>query len=37
MSTANSRPGRVIGMHFFNPGPGAEARRDRCAPSSPRT
>ncbi len=28
ISTANSMPGRVIGVHFFNPAPGAEPRRD---------
>ena len=35
ISTANSRPGRVVGVHFFNPAPGAEPRRGRAAPWSP--
>ncbi len=30
ISTANAHPGRVIGVHFFNPAPGPEPRRDRA-------
>ena len=32
---ATGRPGKVVGMHFFNPAPVHEARRDRPHASSP--
>ena len=30
IAVATRRPGKVIGLHFFNPGAGDEARRDRA-------